>query len=163
MESIVCFAAHPDDLEFTCTGTLSRLKDEGYEIIYVIVTNGENGFKSEPKLTAKERIEIRKEEQLEVAKLLGVKRVIFLGYIDGFLEYAEELRSKLVEIIKKYKPEIVFSFDPANRTFCSLNLLHRDHRIVSEAVFDACFAAKNQLMYPGELHRVKKNVFFCFG
>jgi LmbE family N-acetylglucosaminyl deacetylase len=45
-KSVIGFAAHPDDLEFTCTGTLFKLKKQGYEIIYVVVTNGENGFKS---------------------------------------------------------------------------------------------------------------------
>ena len=57
--TIVCFAAHPDDLEFSCTGTLSILKDQGYRIIYVIVTNGENGFKEDDKLTPEKRVAIR--------------------------------------------------------------------------------------------------------
>jgi LmbE family N-acetylglucosaminyl deacetylase len=87
--------------------------------------------------------------------------VHFLGYRDGFLEYSEKLRSELVAIIKRYKPKIVFSFDPANRDFENLNLLHRDHRVVSEAVFDACFAAKNMLMYPGERHMVEQLYLFA--
>ncbi len=159
--TIVCFAAHPDDLEFSCTGTLSKFRESGYNIIYVIVTNGENGFKSDSTLSAEQRIAIRKEEQLEAAGKLGVVDVHFLGYRDGFLEYSEKLRSELVAIIKRYKPKIIFSFDPANRDFENLNLLHRDHRIVSEAVFDACFAAKNMLMYPGERHMVEQLYLFA--
>jgi len=89
-----------------------------------------------------------------------VKEVIFLNYTDGFLNYTEKLRGEIVELLKKYKPELVFSFDPANREFDDLNLLHRDHRILSEAVFDACFAAKNLHMYPGEHHKIKKIYFF---
>ena len=159
-KSIIGFAAHPDDLEFTCTGTLNKMKKSGYEINYVIVTNGENGFKTKSKYEPKERIEIRIREQLEVARKLGVNEVVFLEYSDGFLTYTEELRSQLVGIIKKYQPEIIFSFDPANRDYDNLNLFHRDHRVVSEAVFDACFAAKNKYMYPGEPHQIKKIYFY---
>lgn len=157
---VIGFAAHPDDLEFTCTGTFQKMKNEGYKIIYTIVTNGENGFKTNINLESKERIEIRKREQLDVARKLGVKDVIFLDYDDGFLTYTEELRERLVKIIKKYKPEIIFSFDPANHQFDNINLFHKDHRIVSEAVFDACFAAKNFHMYPGEPHKTKKIYFY---
>ena len=159
-KTIIAFAAHPDDLEFTCTGTLKKLRDHGYEIVYVIATNGENGFKFDGNLPPKERASIRIKEQLKVADKLGVKEVVFLDYVDGFLEYTEKLRSQLTEIIKKNKPEMVFSFDPANRDFNNLNLLHKDHRIISEAVFDACFAAKNLHMYQGERHQVKKLYFF---
>ena len=83
-KTIVAFAAHPDDLEFTSTGTLSKLKNEGYEIIYVIITNGENGFKFDGKIPPEKRAAIRKNEQLKVAEKLGVTDVIFLNYIDGF-------------------------------------------------------------------------------
>lgn len=157
---VVGFAAHPDDLEFTSTGTLSKLRKSGYEINYVIVTNGENGFKVNSKWEPKERIEIRIREQLEVARKLGVNEVVFLDYSDGYLTYTEELRSQLVGIIKKYKPQIVFSFDPSNRDYDNLNLFHRDHRVLSEVVFDACFAAKNKLMYPGQPHQVEKVYFY---
>jgi len=159
-KTIVGFAAHPDDLEFTCTGTLNKMKESGYEINYVIVTNGENGFKKDSKWEPKERIEIRLREQLEVARKLGVNEVVFLDYSDGYLTYTEELRSQLVGIIKKYQPQIVFSFDPANRDFDNLNLFHRDHRVLSEVVFDACFAAKNKHMYPGLPHKVEKIYFY---
>ena len=159
-KTVVGFAAHPDDLEFSSTGTLKKLKKAGYQIVYVIVTNGENGFKASSKLPRKERIEVRIREQLDVARKLGVLEVVFLDYSDGFLTYSEELRGQLVGIIKKYKPEIIFSLDPANRSFDNLNLYHRDHRVVAEVVFDACFAAKNLHMYPGNPHKVEKIYFY---
>ncbi len=161
MKTAIGFAAHPDDLEFSCTATMKKLRDEGYRLIYVIITNGENGFKIGPEETPEQRIETRKKEQLKVADILGVAQVYFLGYRDGFLEYSEKLRAGLVELIKKYKPQIVFSFDPANKSFESLNLLHRDHRVAAESVFDACFAAKNLHMYPGKAHRIEKMFFFA--
>lgn len=160
MKSIICFAAHPDDLEFGCTGTVRKLILQGYDVVFVIVTNGENGWKG-TEVPRNQRIAVRKAEQLKSAEKLGVNETIFLDYQDGFLEYTEMLRRQLVEIIKKYKPEFVFSFDPANQAFSNLNLYHRDHRIVAEVVFDACFAAKNRLMYPGEVHRVTKLYFYA--
>ncbi len=161
MKTAVGFAAHPDDLEFSCTATMKKLHDDGYRLIYVIITNGENGFKSNRSETPAHRIKVRRDEQLQAAKMLGVQQVHFLDQRDGFLEYTEELRAQLVAIIKKYKPQIVFSFDPSNQSFTSLNVSHRDHRIASEIVFDACFAAKNFHMYPGEAHRIEKMYFFA--
>ena len=143
-KAILAVGAHPDDIEFSCTGTMLKLKEKGYSIYYIIATNGENGFKigHKPK---KQRIQIRHKEQLNAAKKLGVKEVFFLNYRDGFLIYNNELRKKLVKIIKKVKPEIIFSFDPANRDFESINLNHRDHRNIGEAVFDAVFAARKSV------------------
>ena len=159
MKTILCFAAHPDDLEFSCTATLWKYKQKGYEIIYVVLTNGENGGKIQG-LSTQQRINVRKQEQLKSAEMLGVKQVIFLEYRDGFLQYTDKLRGQLVEIIRQYKPEIIFSFDPANRNFDNLNLYHRDHRVAAEAVFDACFAAKNRHMYRGEPHRMQEIYFY---
>ncbi|MBN2425893.1 MAG: PIG-L family deacetylase [Calditrichaceae bacterium] len=158
-KTILCFAAHPDDLEYSCTATLHLLIKEGYEVIYIIITNGENGFKM-GSLPPKERVAIRRREQIEAAEMLGVKETLFLDYKDGFLDYTEELRARLTGFIKKYKPEFVFVFDPANGEFDSLNLFHRDHRNMALAVFDACFAAKNLWMYPGEPHRIKTLYFY---
>lgn len=159
MKTFLAFAAHPDDLEFSCTGMMMRLVEEGYRGIYVIITNGENGFKA-GKVSADQRVEIRKQEQLRAAEMVGITKVKFLDHVDGFLEYSESLRRRLVEIIKQYKPEIVLSWDPANRDFDNLNLLHRDHRICAEMVFDACFAAKNLHMYEGDAHRVGHLYFY---
>ena len=89
-----------------------------------------------------------------------MKEVVFLDYTDGFLTYTEKLRRQLVGIIKKFQPEIIFSFDPANRDYNNPNLNHRDHRTLSEAVFDACFAAKNKHMYQGNPHHVIKMYFY---
>lgn len=158
---ILSFAAHPDDLEFSSTATLRKYKDKGYDLVYVIVTNGENGFKVGSGKNREERIQTRKEEQSAAAKKMGVMEILFLDYTDGFLEYTEKLRKQIVELIRKYRPELIFSFDPANRSYTNLNVAHRDHRVVSEVVLDACFAAKNNFMYAGEPHRVSKLYFYA--
>ena len=158
-KTVICFAAHPDDLEYSCTGILHRLIREGYRAVYVIATSGENGFK-EDNVPRETRVRIRQEEQRAAARALGVEDVVFLGHRDGFLVYTEDLRAELVRLIRRFQPELVFSFDPANRTFENLHLFHRDHRVLAEAVFDACFAAKNRFMIPGEIHRAKMIYFF---
>jgi LmbE family N-acetylglucosaminyl deacetylase len=157
--TILAVGAHPDDIEFSCTGTLRKFIEKGRDVYYIVATNGENGFKIAHK-PRRQRIEIRHKEQLNAARKLGVKKVFFLGYKDGFLKNDDGLREKLVQIIKKVKPEIIFSFDPANRTYKNINLQHRDHRNIGKGVFDAVFAAKNRYMYPGKLHQVKILFFY---
>lgn len=158
---IVAVGAHPDDIEFGCPVTLSNYKEKGFEIHYIIATNGENGFKVKS-LSSKERIEIRKKEQLTAAAKVGAREVHFLGYKDGFLDYDDSLREKLTLLFKELKPEIVFSFDPANQEYDNINLNHRDHRNIAMAVFDAVFAAKNDFIYPDKngKHRIEKLYFF---
>ncbi len=160
-KTILAVGAHPDDLEFGCPVIVRNLIKNGYNAYYVIITNGENGFKKNVK-SPNERIYIRRNEQIEAANKIGVKKVYFLGFKDGFLEYSETLRKKLTLLIKALKPEIVFSFDPANQDFTSINLFHRDHRIAALATFDAVFAAKNEFIYPHKngLHKVEKMYFF---
>ena len=160
-KNILAVGAHPDDIEFGCPVTLRNFIKKGYEVHYVIATNGENGFKTKS-LSAKERIEIRKKEAQEAARKVGAKEIHFLGFKDGFLEYNESLREKLTLIIKEIRPEVVFTFDPTNMDFDNINLNHRDHRNISMAVFDAVFAAKNDFIYPDKngKHRVDKLYFF---
>jgi LmbE family N-acetylglucosaminyl deacetylase len=161
VRELMCFGAHADDVEFGCMGTIIKLLRQGkYRARFVILTNGENGFKM-GEASREERIRIREKEQLEVARKLGLEEVIFLSYPDGSLSYSAELERRLVEIIKRHRPEKVFSFDPANGEYDDLNLFHRDHRIAARVVFDACFAAKNRWMYPGEAHRVDEIYFFA--
>ena len=149
---------HPDDLEFGCTGTFSKFLDEGYEIIYIIATNGENGFKAHPKLNPNERIKIREKEQLEAAQLLGVKEVVFLRHSDQSLEDTPEFRKEIVRLIRTYKPEIVITSDPYRRY-----IWHRDHRIVGRVTLDAVFPySRDVWAYPElldeglEPHKVKE-------
>jgi len=156
---ILAISAHPDDIEFAAGGTMFRLKKLGYDIYFVVATNGENGFKIEHKSRSM-RVKTRHNEQIKAAKILGVKKVFFLNYRDCYLENSFELRNKLAKIIKQVKPQIVFTFDPANRSFESVNLLHRDHRAIAEASFDAVFAARNRYLLTGDPHAVKQFWFF---
>lgn len=160
-KTLLAVGAHPDDIEFGCSVTVRNLIQQGYEAYYVVLTNGENGFKI-PAKSKRERISVRKKEQLKAAKKTGVKKVYFLGYQDGFLEYSDTLRKEITRLIRKIKPEILFTFDPANTSFDSINLFHRDHRVAALATFDAVFAAKNRFIYNKiySEHRVSRIYFF---
>ncbi|MGB9695755.1 MAG: PIG-L deacetylase family protein [Ignavibacteria bacterium] len=161
-KTILAVGAHPDDIEFGCSVTVRNFIQNGYDAYYVVLTTGENGFKI-PTKSKQERIRIRKREQRQAAQKTGVKKVYFLGYQDGFLEYSDTLRKKITMLIRKIKPEVLFSFDPANTNFDSVNLFHRDHRVAALATFDAVFAAKNRFIYNDNTqpeHRVSKIYFF---
>ena len=158
--AFLCVSAHPDDMEFGCLGTALGQLRQGWRGHLVVVTTGQNGWKIEPRPPA-ERAAVRRREQEEVARRLGLAGVTFLGHRDGFLDDEETLRRQLVQELRRVRPHTVFAFDPANLRFDDLNLHHRDHRVVARAAFDACFLARNAWAYPGETHEVERILFFA--
>ncbi len=144
----LAIAAHPDDLDFTCAGTTAKLVKEGKEVFYLIISDGSKGS-HKVKLSPKNLAKIRQAEQKRAAKVLGVKNVFFLGLRDGDIENTKFLRKKIVQIIRKVKPEIILSFDPASHSFDNPHRFHRDHRQTAEAVFDAIYpAAGSESVFP---------------
>lgn len=134
---------HPDDAEFGCAGTVARWVREGREVIYVVCTNGDKGS-SDPNMTSPALAEIRHNEQLEAAKILGVKEVIFLDYPDGGLEDTPEFRGDLVRLIRKFRPDVVMTNDPYRKY-----MSHRDHRITGSVTLDAVYPyCRDRLFYP---------------
>lgn len=147
-ERIMVVGAHPDDVDFASSGTMTKWSREGKEIYYVICTNGDKGGSSN-ELSPESLVETRRREQWAAGRIAGVKDIIFLGYGDGELEPNKKLKEDLVRVIRKIRPQKVFSFDPANRDFDGFYLYHSDHRAVSISVFDAIYpAAKNRLYFP---------------
>ena len=78
---LLAVSAHPDDIEFSSGGTMFKFKKLGYDIYFIVATNGENGFKIAHRSRAL-RVKTRHNEQLKAAELLGVKKVFFLNYKD---------------------------------------------------------------------------------
>ena len=148
---------HPDDAEFGIAGTVARWVKEGNEVVYVVCTNGDKGtsdINMRPEVLAK----IREKEQLEAAKVLGVREVIFLRHPDQGLEDTYEFRKQLVRLIRMYRPTVVATTDPYMRY-----KWHRDHRIAGQVVLDAVFPfARDFLAYPDlsldglQPHKVKE-------
>jgi LmbE family N-acetylglucosaminyl deacetylase len=141
-------AAHPDDIEFGCAGTVARWVREGAHVTYVLVTNGAAGS-SDPEMTRERLAELREAEARAAAKVVGVDHVEFLGYEDGLLEPTLEVREKIVRLIRRVRPEVVVTTDPTTRYFGDRYINHPDHRAVGEATLAAVIPGSDtRLAYP---------------
>ncbi|MFN2152510.1 MAG: PIG-L deacetylase family protein, partial [Anaerolineales bacterium] len=107
-ESAMAIVAHPDDIDFSCAGTLARWAKAGARISYVLCTSGDVGI-ADPGMTREKAIEIREAEQNEAARIAGATEVIYLREPDGMLVASLELRKKLVREIRRFRPEVVIT------------------------------------------------------
>src|SRR5215211_547818 len=141
-KTLMCIMAHPDDIDFGSAGSVARWCKEGWTVYYVLATSGDKG--THGGMGPQELAATREEEQREAARVLGVKDVIFLGYPDGFLEVTTELRGQIVKLFRRYKPDVVLTWDGFRTSFN-----HFDHRNIGIAVRDAVFpAVRDHLYYP---------------
>ncbi len=97
-ESAMAIMAHPDDIEFTCAGTLARWAKAGSRIIYVLCTSGDVGI-DKPGMTREQATEIREAESRQAAEIAGASDIVFLREPDGLLVATLELRKRLVREI----------------------------------------------------------------
>src|SRR3990172_11197972 len=133
-KTVLVIVAHADDMEFMAGGTIARMADLGYTIREVIATNNERGT-LEPDWSPQFTADARREEARRGARVLGVDPDIeFLGYEDGRVSEAplNELREKCMRAIRRYKPDVVFTWDP----FANYEN-HQDHRAVAWAAMEA--------------------------
>jgi LmbE family N-acetylglucosaminyl deacetylase len=142
-ESAMAIVAHPDDIEFSCAGTLKRWAEDGARISYVICTSGDVGF-DELNMTKEKAAQIREAEQLAAADIVGAGEVIFLHEPDGLLQPTIELRKKLVREIRRFQPEVVMCGDPTIVWAGNDYINHPDHRAAATAALDATFPAAGQ-------------------
>jgi LmbE family N-acetylglucosaminyl deacetylase len=142
-ESALVVMAHPDDMEFSCAGTVARWAQAGSRVIYVLCTSGEVGI-SDLGMTKEKAAEIREAEQREAAKITGVEEVVFLNEPDGMLVPTLELRKKLVREIRRFKPEVIVCGDPTVVFAGETYINHPDHRAAATAALDATFPAAGQ-------------------
>lgn len=143
-QRILVVTAHPDDADFICGGSVARWVKEGREVVYVLATSGDKGS-NDRLMTSLELPTIREREQLEAAKVLGLKDVVFLRQPDGGVEDTSEFRGQLVRQIRLHKPDLVVTFD----TRGGLVGRHRDHRMVGLVTLDAVYPyARGRLFYP---------------
>jgi len=142
-ESALVIVAHPDDIEFSCAGTIARWVQAGSRICYVLCTSGDVGI-AETGMTKARAIEIREEEQRAAAEVVGVKDVVFLREPDGMLQATLELRKKIVREIRRFRPEVVICGDPTIVWAGNDYINHPDHRAAATAGLDAVFPAAGQ-------------------
>jgi LmbE family N-acetylglucosaminyl deacetylase len=126
---ILAVGAHPDDVEFMCSGTLKLLKDRGYEISICVLSNGDCGSMIEP---SESITRIRREEAITAAKLLDAA-FYPLGEYDLRFEVDNRNKMKVTEIIRATDPLIVLTH--AHEDYMA------DHEVTSRLVRTACFAA----------------------
>jgi LmbE family N-acetylglucosaminyl deacetylase len=141
-ERVLVITAHPDDIEFTCAGTVALWVSAGAVARYVLCTSGQVGVK-DPSLTVEEVAAFREREQVAAAKKIGVEDVVFLGHMDGVLENTLDLRRELVRQIRQFRPEVVIATSHPHRLFVPTNnyINHPDHRAAAAAALDAVFPA----------------------
>lgn len=142
-EKAMVIVAHPDDIEFSCAGTVARWVNEGAEVAYVLCTSGDVGI-AEKEMTKEKAAKIREAEQRAAADVVGVNEVIFLREPDGMLENTLRLRKRLVREIRRFKPEVVITSDPTMLFMREEYINHPDHRAAGMAAIDAVFPAAGQ-------------------
>ncbi len=120
---ILVMAAHPDDAELAVSGTIVDAVAKGKKVGIVDFTRGELGTRGTP--------EIRLAESAEATKILGIQVRENLGLADGFFQNDRESQLKLIEVIRKYQPDIVLANALEDR--------HPDHGKGAALAIDACF------------------------
>lgn len=120
---VMAIGAHPDDVELSCAGVLLVEKKNGKKTGIIDLTQGELGTRG----TA----ETRKQEAADAAKILAVDVRENLGLRDGFFQNTEADQLKVIEAIRKYRPEVILCNAPEDR--------HPDHGRSAKLVSDACF------------------------
>jgi LmbE family N-acetylglucosaminyl deacetylase len=150
-ETFMVVAAHPDDIEMSCGGTVAKWIAAGSHGYFLLVTNGENGGRR-CDLTSAELAANREKEQLAAAKVLGVEGVEFLHHADGLVTYTSEFRGEIVRWIRKWKPDALLTHDPTVLILDWNEINHKDHRTVGEAAMDAVYPfARGRLLYADQL------------
>ncbi len=147
--SILAIAAHPDDIEAWCAGTLVRAIQGGATVHLLLVTSGDKGS-GDPTTDPRDLAMRREAEARAAAEILGIAEVAFLQYTDGEVEETQALLGDIVGAIRRWQPEIVFTFDPQHPLPPYIS--HRDHRTVGRAALDAIFPlARDPLAFPEQV------------
>jgi LmbE family N-acetylglucosaminyl deacetylase len=153
IQRVLVVAAHPDDADIGCGGTMAKWARQGKEIVYLVCTRGDKGS-SDPDMTSERLAQIRSAEQTAAAEVIGVKEVRFLEGRDGELLPTLELRKSVTEIVRLYRPDVVFTHDSTVHVYDRGNLNHPDHRVVGATVLDVVYPiSRDALHYPDQLAR----------
>jgi len=154
--------AHPDDVDFGCSGTLaSWIRAAGTHVTYCVITSGQKGT-HDLRTTPEQMAEIRQREQRAAGEAIGVKEFVFLGRQDGELEVSMALRGEVCRVVREHKPDLVLTNDPWGHY-----QVHPDHRVAGWSGLDGVIAARDHLFFPHHLragklkkHRVGRVLLF---
>ena len=141
---LLAIAAHRDDVELTCAGTLIRAVDKGYSTGILDLTAGETGTRGSA--------ELRAQEAERAAGIMGVTERRNAALPDAHLANTDATRRVVVEALRHFRPRVVIVPFPVGR--------HPDHRIASELARDACYlAGLGKYDAAGEPHRPHKILY----
>ncbi len=144
---ILVVTAHPDDVDFGAAGSVATWTGRGIDVSYCIATDGDAGG-SDHSITRPEMAAIRREEQLEAARAVGVTDVTFLGFPDGRVTASLELRAAISRVIRLVRPDRVVSQSP-ERNWERIYASHPDHLATAEAAACAVYPdARNPFAFP---------------
>lgn len=144
---ILAIAAHPDDLDFGCAGSVGRWTAEGHEVVYCLVTSGEAGGE-DATMSREDMARLRQQEQTAAAKVVGVTELHFLGFPDGSVEANLALRKAIARVIRIVRPDRVVTQSP-ERNYDRVYGSHPDHLATGEATFNAVYPdSRNRFAFP---------------
>jgi LmbE family N-acetylglucosaminyl deacetylase len=157
---LMAVLAHPDDESLGLGGTLAKYAAEGVGTYLLTATRGERGWRgdaaADPGLEAFGKV--REAELLAAAKILGLREVHFLNYIDGDLDQADSAGAigQIVGHLRRVRPQVVLTFGPEGAYG------HPDHMAISQFTTAALVAAADptyQTDSSDKPHRVSKLYF----
>ncbi len=122
---VMAFGAHPDDIEIGCGGTLIKLVDLGHSVVLVDMAQGEMGTRG--------TVETRRAEAAAAAKIIGAVARENLKLEDGNIRADEEAKRRVVEVVRKHRPRLVFIPYYKDR--------HPDHYHASQVAYEGIFLA----------------------
>lgn len=142
-------AAHPDDLDFSASGTFAKFVQRGAKAYYLILTDGGAGSEDRS-MTSEQLQQIRQEEQRNAGKVLGLTDVFFCNHKDGTLQNTLEVKREVVRAIRTVRPDVVITMDPSVLYSADMGFInHPDHRAAGQAALDAAFPlARDHMSFP---------------
>jgi LmbE family N-acetylglucosaminyl deacetylase len=148
VQRVLVIVAHPDDADFICSGTAMQMVEQGIEVTYMVLTNGDKGNHN-PEITRNQLIAMRMIEQRAAAKLCGVNHVLFMGEEDGFLASTPALRKRVTREIRRIRPQLIICTNPDRYLVGDGYINHPDHRNAGLVALEAIFpASDNPMFYP---------------
>lgn len=142
---VLAFGAHRDDIELTCAGTMLKLVDQGYKTGIIDLTAGEMGTRGSA--------EEREKEAEESAKILQIQCRENLGIPDTNIEINRDNKLKIVRVLRKYRPRIIF--------LPYWEYRHPDHAHAGQLIAEAVFIAGLSKLDTGQPgHRPEKLIYY---
>ena len=147
VDRILIVAAHPDDVDFGCAGSVAQWTRAGISVSYCIVTDGDAGGFDET-VPREEMARIRRGEQTAAAATVGVDDIHWLAYPDGQVMVSLDLRRDISRVIRRVRPQRVAVPSP-ERNYARIFASHPDHLAVGEAALCAVYPdSRNPFAFP---------------